>query len=735
MAILNNYKVTGSNGQTTYYTGDESGLASYQQQMGISPAAAAVGETEPATAAATGTTAPASAPDIQGTQSTISPSPSQSTPEAPPTSDLAAGASGANVQQLQDYLVQMGYLSPQQLTGGQGTYGPQTTAAVTQLQQQLGVTPNGQYNSQTQQALSAKYQNVFNSVQSTPSPNQAGLANAQISQLTQQSDDPVMNAMTSSLAPIMQSLNQVLSNINNPALTSVSLQNEYNSLSAQYDLPDMNAQLLNLQNVMNGSTDDIRQELTASGGSASESQIQALASARNTVIQKQYNALATQYQAAQTNVQNLMQYASQDQSNQLQAQTATAGIVENMASIESNMQSMGMTMQQNALSNYQKTLSTLGGDYSAFASTVPSNMQPYVESIMGLSPGTLSDPQELQILTNASYKQIQLQIAAQRAAVYGYNAGYPINVATPTTAGSGITTTSLTPPTDVSPFAQNNPVNASQSASSYTVAAGDTLKGIASQNGITSDAGVKAMATLNRITNENSIQPGQNLQIPIQVKYNSTGQTGYILPSSFDSSEYTQLGGTPVSAPSSTIATQYTAMAAQVKAAEANPIQGSPLNKGRMTRNANSALSNYLSSPVYAAVSSGASYLARINAAVQDPGSISDTSLADAIIKIETGGGQVTDSQISTYFAGQSFSDKFAVEGDKITGQGGVLSPDQRTQLVNLAQSVFSNYQTQYQQLYVQAMTNLQGQGIPLNYGGNMPDFLSLIQNAPATSQ
>jgi LysM repeat protein len=731
MANLTNVPVTGSNGQTTYYSGDDSGLAAYQTQMGASPNSPSL------------TTSGTAAPSLGGTGGTISPSAATATQaqpnQAPPTSDLATGAQGANVEQLQDYLVQMGYLTPNQLTGGQGTYGPQTTAAVAQLQQQLGVTPNGEYNNQTQQALSQKYSNVFSSVQNQPAPNQAGQANAVISQLTQPSTDPVLNAMTSSLAPIMQSLNQVLSNINNPQLTAVSLQNEYNQLSAQYDLPDMNAQLLNLQNIMNGTTDDIRQEITAAGGSASESQIQAMSSARNTVIQKQYNALATQYQAAQTNVTNLMQYASQDQSNQLQVQQATAGIVENMASIESNMQSMGMTMQQNALSNYQKTLTTLGGDYSAFASTVPSSMQPYVESIMGLAPGTLSDPQELQILTNASYKQIQLQIAAQRAAVYGYNAGYPVSVSvpsgTPTTAGSGGTATNLTPATNVSPFAQNNPVNAAQSSSSYTVASGDTLKGIAAQNGITTDAGVKAIASLNGIANENAIQPGESIQIPIQVKDNASGQTGYILPSSFDASKYTQLGGTPISAPQSTIATQYTAMAAKVKAAEANPISGSPLNKGRMTRNANSALSNYLASPVYAAVSSGASYLARINAAVQDPGSISDTSLADAIIKIETGGGQVTDSQISTYFAGQSFADKFAVEGDKITGQGGVLSPSQRTQLVNLAQSVFSNYQTQYQQLYVQAMTNLQGQGIPLNYGGNMPDFLSLIQNAPATSQ
>lgn len=46
---------------------------------------------------------------------------------------------GNAVKQLQDYLVSIGLMSRAQVNTGYGTYGPQTTAAVKALQQQLGV--------------------------------------------------------------------------------------------------------------------------------------------------------------------------------------------------------------------------------------------------------------------------------------------------------------------------------------------------------------------------------------------------------------------------------------------------------------------------------------------------------------------------------------------------------------------------------------------------------------------
>lgn len=573
------------------------------------------------------------------------------------------------------------------------------------------------------QALSQKYTALFDAKKSTAAPNTNPREDIQNGTQAAQQADPQQNFFDQygSMNPVVKQLYDMTQSIMSPQNTQQTFTQEYQTLTQGLGIPGLQTQLLNIQNVMSGTVDDIRTEVTKAGGTATESQVQALAATRNNVLMKQASALSNTLSMQEDYVGQIMQFSQADQSQVNTQVNEKTGLLETMASLQ-------QTMNQNSLSNYQKTLTTVGGDYGAFASTIPDNMKPTVENLMGLAPGTLSDPGELQILTNSSLKLLQLQISAQRANVYAYNAGLP---------ASGVEGVATDPvaAASVSPFSSNNPINKSQSQNTYTVQQGDGLRAIGSKFGITSDAGLQALASVNGIQDINKIQPGQQLEIPVPVKDNSTGQTGYISQNDYDPAKYTQIGGTPIAAPSSAVDKAYQSMQSQVKTAQATPVTGSPLNKGRLTRNANSALKNYLASPVYAAVSSGATYLARIQAAMKDPGSISDTSLADAIIKIETGGGQVTDSQISTYFAGQSYADKFAVQGDKVTAKGGVLSPQQRTDLSQLATDVFSNYQQQYEQLYVQAMQNLQGQGIPLNYGGNLPDFLGLISSAPTATE
>lgn len=56
-----------------------------------------------------------------------------------PTTYLQPGQTGDDVKKLQDYLVNIGYMTQDQVNTGYGIYGPKTTAAVTKLQQDLGV--------------------------------------------------------------------------------------------------------------------------------------------------------------------------------------------------------------------------------------------------------------------------------------------------------------------------------------------------------------------------------------------------------------------------------------------------------------------------------------------------------------------------------------------------------------------------------------------------------------------
>lgn len=613
-----------------------------------------------------------------------------------PTTNLQPGAQGTDVNALQNYLVQQGYLTPQQISGGQGVYGPQTTAAVAKLQKDLGIqagSSQGYYGPQTQAALQQKYQAYFQSVQKTQAPQ--NYPADQISALSSTSTDPVFGSMMSSMVPILQSLGQVMNNINNPALTGVSLQQEYNDLAQKMNIPQTQAQLLNYQNIMNGTEQDIRDEITKSGGFATDSQVLAMSAARNNVILKQYNALSTNYTAATTNLQNMMQYASTDQATELQKQQMQASVAESIAGIESQMASMGMTMQQNANGNLNKIVTNIG--YTGLAAQAQGNPQilGYYESALGLARGTLSDPNALAQME--TYRQQQLKLGQQRVTIQMYNAGM----------GGGYQGTN------------NYPITANPGGgSSITapVSASDLVRPQGMPNNIPISLTQGQMQQYMKSNPAASIDPGTTNVVAPGIGYYLSQQDGsYVLKSAIPDAHVLQ------------VAQQYNDMVNSVQRAQLSPVGGSPLNKGRLSRNANTALKSYLASPVYQNVSNGAVYLSRISAAMQNPGSISDLDLADSIIKINNGGGQVTEAQLNTYFQGQSFADRFAVAGDKLTSKGGVLSPDQRQDLQNLAQQVFNQYKNQYEQLYVQAGQNLEGQGIPINYLANMPDWTSFL--------
>lgn len=377
-------------------------------------------------------TPPVPPPQAYNTNPPAVPQGQQSAPQQPqqgqqgaPTANLQPGSKGADVLALQNYLVQTGVATPDQFSSGPGIYGPQTTAAVAKMQQDLGLNPStgkGSYGPQTQAALAQKYQNLYSSQKGKEAPKEGSSATGAIQDATATSTDPIFGTIVGAMAPILQSLQQVMSNINNPALTGVSLQQEYNQLSAQNGLPTMQADLLNMNRIMSGTTEDIRSEVAAVGGFATESQVQGMSAARNNVILKQYNALATQYQAATTNVQNMMQYSSQDQATNLQKQSMQASVAESIAGIEQGMVQMGMQMRNNAVSAAQFNVQQMG--YKGVAAAAQGNPQALnqQENLLGLAPGTLSDASSLQRMD--TYKDQTAQLNMYKAAISAYNAGY-----------------------------------------------------------------------------------------------------------------------------------------------------------------------------------------------------------------------------------------------------------------------------------------------------------------------
>ncbi len=126
----------------------------------------------------------------------------------------------------------------------------------------------------------------------------------------------------------------------------------------------------------------------------------------------------------------------------------------------------------------------------------------------------------------------------------------------------------------------------------------------------------------------------------------------------------------------------------------------------------------------YKLTADGKPYLERIDAAMKTPGSVSDQDLLDSLTKLNTGGNAVTDAQVSLITHGKSFADTAATFANKFKN-GGVLSPDQRQQIHDIAYQIYENYKKGYQPIYDQAAKQLTQAGIPKQFW-TIPDLNQL---------
>jgi hypothetical protein len=162
--------------------------------------------------------------------------------------------------------------------------------------------------------------------------------------------------------------------------------------------------------------------------------------------------------------------------------------------------------------------------------------------------------------------------------------------------------------------------------------------------------------------------------------------------------------------------------------------QYSPTVARKYTLSAHEITKQYTNMSAYKLTADGKPYLERIDAALQNPGSVSDQDLLDSMTKLNTGGNAVTEAQISTVTHGKSFSDMAQTFANKFKS-GGVLSPDQRQQINTIAHQMYANYQKGYQPIYEQAAQQLTAAGIPKAFW-TIPDLNAINGDgsAPAAS-
>lgn len=252
---------------------------------------------------------------------------------------------------------------------------------VNQLASQKGLTlkqnATGQYTATPD--LSAQYKQAKSIMdQSGVSPVTAGQGQAAVQAATKaiapQTESPSILGPIQETDSMFDSLFTQYDDFFSPQTQRTSLIDEYNNLSKSLGLDAINAELIDTKRIIDGTEDDIRSEITAAGGTATESQVMAMANSRNKQLIKNYNYLLDTKNATTTQLSTLMQLSVQDR------QFAEAEFDRKL-----NFGFQVAQFQQTAKNNARQTYLTLGKDMGW--DVLLSSVTPYEQGIIGKTIG------------------------------------------------------------------------------------------------------------------------------------------------------------------------------------------------------------------------------------------------------------------------------------------------------------------------------------------------------------
>lgn len=238
----------------------------------------------------------------------------------------------------------------------------------------------------------------------TKPPQDAGAAKTAVSSFTPTAPPDTSHIDTAlSADPGYQQLLQDQATYNSTANQQQTLLSQYQQMSQAAGIPALQQQLLDTNKIINGTEDDIRKEVQASGGFATDSQVLALASARNKTLIQNANNLQATLTAAQNNVSTMIGLADKDQSNALDKIKTKLQIDQQVIDNTNKMTAAAQEGYNTVIkaAGYQGLLQSLNGDPNAIA---------LAEKTLGLQPGGL------QSLVNVQQAQTN-QATAQSAGV------------------------------------------------------------------------------------------------------------------------------------------------------------------------------------------------------------------------------------------------------------------------------------------------------------------------------
>lgn len=275
-----------------------------------------------------------------------------------------------------------------------------------QLAQQFGI-QNYTGTAAQNTDLSQKYLDAYNAKKGTPVPQNGGDARSALNESvqgdtsSQGTPEQQFFDAYAGMNPIQANLFQQLSGVLSTSNTQQSLTDLFTQESQAQGIPALNLQLADINKIMSGTEDDIRAEITNAGGFATESQVQALTSARNKTLINQANYLQNVINSKNDYVDNIVKLTGEDRQ-------AASDALDQKLGITKTLFDMSTQMDNAAKSNYQSVIDSVGWD--GLAQSVKDNPQAtaQIESLYGMTPGELQSIASYQS-PDEQYKALQLQ--------------------------------------------------------------------------------------------------------------------------------------------------------------------------------------------------------------------------------------------------------------------------------------------------------------------------------------
>lgn len=257
------------------------------------------------------------------------------------------------------------------------------------------------------------YQQGHAQLAGTPAPQDAGQAMLQAKGAL----PPALPDMSDTDALLMedkgwQSLLQAKEEYFNPDQQKTSLMDTYNKLYKKSGLDQLDEEIIDAKTVIEGTEDDIRNEIEQAGGFGTDSQVQALALSRNKVLLKNYNNLVALRESKAEHLGTMMSLAEKDRAY-------ADSQFDRMLNFDMQMLNYRDKFIQNARDQYNKYTPQ---QLTAMLAGNPRQLA-FAEQILGVGHGgiaklanaPLSEAEQLDI----DYRKEQiLNMKAQRADIY-----------------------------------------------------------------------------------------------------------------------------------------------------------------------------------------------------------------------------------------------------------------------------------------------------------------------------